>query len=138
MGKNTVEQRNKAWANPIRRLMLLAFMGLEEADDEEFRGVISPSDFSYITGKSVAFLAYHVRVLLECGCIELIDQEPRRGAVENFYASAPGLTPKIESEVALDLLGELLEGADNGTVPTVDVANIVRSTGRPIILAVEV
>lgn len=36
----------------------------------------------------VRTVAYHVRVLRELGCIELVETQPRRGALEHVYRAA--------------------------------------------------
>lgn len=47
--------------------------------------VASPNELSRLVDDSLANVAYHVKVLLEAGVIELVDTAPRRGAVEHFY-----------------------------------------------------
>jgi DNA-binding transcriptional ArsR family regulator len=47
--------------------------------------VASPNELSRLVNDSLANVAYHVKVLLEAGVIELVDTTPRRGAVEHFY-----------------------------------------------------
>lgn len=45
----------------------------------------SPTQIARETGESLGTVAYHVKVLLEKGYIELVRKEPRRGAAEHFY-----------------------------------------------------
>jgi DNA-binding transcriptional ArsR family regulator len=47
--------------------------------------VASPNELSGLTGDSLGNVAYHVKVLLEAGVVELVDTAPRRGAVEHYY-----------------------------------------------------
>lgn len=47
--------------------------------------VASPSEIADELGIGVSGLSYHIRVLCELECIELVDTEPVRGAVEHFY-----------------------------------------------------
>jgi DNA-binding transcriptional ArsR family regulator len=47
--------------------------------------VASPSEIADELGIGVSGLSYHIRVLSELECIELVDTEPVRGAVEHFY-----------------------------------------------------
>jgi hypothetical protein len=47
--------------------------------------VASPNELTKLIGDSLANVAYHVKVLLDAGVIELVDTVPRRGAVEHFY-----------------------------------------------------
>lgn len=56
------------------------------------KGTGSPKELAERTGQALANVSYHVRVLCECECIELVRTEPRRGAVEHFYRLKPGGT----------------------------------------------
>jgi len=56
------------------------------------KGTGSPKELADRTGQRLANVSYHVRVLCECECIELVRTEPRRGAVEHFYKLKPGRT----------------------------------------------
>jgi hypothetical protein len=47
--------------------------------------VASPNELSHLVGDSLGNVAYHVKVLLGAGVIELVDTAPRRGALEHFY-----------------------------------------------------
>jgi hypothetical protein len=47
--------------------------------------VASPNQLKDLLGVKLSDAAYHVRVLAEHGCIELVDTEQRRGATEHFY-----------------------------------------------------
>jgi len=51
-------------------------------------GVASPKAISDRLGLDVRTVAYHVRVLRELECIELVDTRQRRGAVEHVYEVA--------------------------------------------------
>lgn len=48
-------------------------------------GVASPKLIAAKLGLDVRTVAYHVRVLRKLGCIELVETQPRRGAVEHIY-----------------------------------------------------
>jgi DNA-binding transcriptional ArsR family regulator len=48
-------------------------------------GVASPKAIAERLGLDVRGVAYHVRVLRELGCIELVETRQRRGAVEHIY-----------------------------------------------------
>ena len=65
----------KAMSNPIR-LRLLAMFN---------EGVTTPKDLAERLGEPLENVAYHVRILKELGCIELVRTEPRRGAKAHFY-----------------------------------------------------
>ncbi len=56
--------------------------------------VASPNQIAQELGEGLSQVSYHVKVLKEFNCIELVDTKPRRGAVEHFYRAiaAPFLT----------------------------------------------
>ena len=64
---------------PQRRRILRALHRAGEAR--------SPNDLSKAGGTSLGRVYYHVKVLTDCGAVALTDTQPRRGAVEHFYAS---------------------------------------------------
>src|SRR4051812_16448449 len=45
----------------------------------------SPNQLARQVGERLENVAYHVRVLRDLGCIELIDTAQRRGAIEHYY-----------------------------------------------------
>jgi hypothetical protein len=47
--------------------------------------VASPSELPDALGEPLGNVSYHVRILRELDCIELVRTEPRRGALEHFY-----------------------------------------------------
>ena len=51
-------------------------------------GAVSPKLIAAELDLDVRTVAYHVRVLRELGCIELVETLPRRGAVEHVYRVA--------------------------------------------------
>lgn len=65
----------KAMSHPLR-VRIINNMG---------EGISSPNRLSQELGEPLGNVAYHVKVLLECECIEPDRTEPRRGAVEHFY-----------------------------------------------------
>jgi DNA-binding transcriptional ArsR family regulator len=69
----------KAISAPQRRRILRALHDAGEAR--------SPNELSKAFEISVGHVSYHVKVLKECGALALTDTQPRRGAVEHFYAS---------------------------------------------------
>jgi hypothetical protein len=65
---------------------------------------ISPTRLAKVTGATLGSIAYHVRTLVAAGVLVLADEGRVRGAVEHFYALAPG-----EDEIQLtDPVGTLL------------------------------
>lgn len=45
----------------------------------------SPSELAESLGEGVSQVSYHVSELFKYGCVELVDTEPSRGAIEHFY-----------------------------------------------------
>jgi DNA-binding transcriptional ArsR family regulator len=65
----------KALSHPIR-VQVLAIL---------HKRVASPNQIAQELGEGLSQVSYHVKVLKEFNCIELVRTEPRRGAVEHFY-----------------------------------------------------
>src|SRR3954463_1838082 len=65
----------KALAHPLR-VQLLALLNA---------GVASPNELAKKLDEPLTNVSYHVRMLHDLGCIELVDTEPRRGALEHYY-----------------------------------------------------
>jgi DNA-binding transcriptional ArsR family regulator len=75
----SIDQRlAKALSSPLRSAAL-EIIG---------EGVASPKAISDRLGIDVRTVAYHVRVLRQLECIELVDTQQRRGAVEHVYRLA--------------------------------------------------
>jgi DNA-binding transcriptional ArsR family regulator len=67
-------------------------------------GELSPSEYGETSGETLNNSSYHTRVLKAAGVIEVARTEPRRGALESFYALTG---PKAPAATALlDLLAE--------------------------------
>jgi DNA-binding transcriptional ArsR family regulator len=45
----------------------------------------SPNEIAEMIDERLPNVSYHVRVLLDLGCIELVDTAQRRGAIEHYY-----------------------------------------------------
>lgn len=74
----------KAIAHPLR-LEILRALG-ERA---------SPTELSRRLGEPLGTISYHVRVLADLGLLRLVEQAPRRGAIEHYYEAAPGLVAEL-------------------------------------------
>jgi DNA-binding transcriptional ArsR family regulator len=61
--------------HPIRRAIMVS---LNE-------GEASPAQLARQFGEPLNLIAYHTRILLEAGAIELARTEPRRGSTEHYY-----------------------------------------------------
>ena len=65
----------KALAHPLR-VQLLAALNQK---------VASPNELAKQLDEPLTNVSYHVRMLHDLGCIELVDTVPRRGALEHYY-----------------------------------------------------
>ena len=65
----------KALSHPMRARILMI---LNER-------VASPNEIADTIDERLPNVSYHVRALLELGCIELVDTAQRRGAIEHYY-----------------------------------------------------
>ena len=70
------ERLAKALSHPLRPRIL------EQLTE---RGSASPSELADALGQPLGNVSYHVRILRELECVELVRTEPRRGALEHFY-----------------------------------------------------
>jgi DNA-binding transcriptional ArsR family regulator len=65
----------KALSHPMRARILLI---LNER-------VASPNEIAEMIEERLPNVSYHVRALLDLGCVELVDTAQRRGAIEHYY-----------------------------------------------------
>jgi DNA-binding transcriptional ArsR family regulator len=65
----------KALSHPIR-VQILTIL---------HKRVASPNQIAQELGEGLSQVSYHVKVLKDFDCLELVRTEPRRGAVEHFY-----------------------------------------------------
>lgn len=70
------ERLAKALSHPLRQRIL---QRLNEA------GIASPNELSQLLGDPLGNVSYHVRILRELDCVELVRTEQRRGALEHYY-----------------------------------------------------
>ena len=66
----------KALSHPLRQRIL---QRLNQG------GVKSPNELSRDLGEPLGNVSYHVRILRELDCVELVRTEQRRGALEHYY-----------------------------------------------------
>jgi DNA-binding transcriptional ArsR family regulator len=59
-------------------------------------GAASPSELADALQEPLGNISYHVRVLRELACLELVRTEPRRGALEHFYRAT--VSPWLSEE----------------------------------------
>jgi len=65
----------EAMGHPMRRAIMVS---LNEGES-------SPAQLARKFGEPLNLIAYHTRILLEAGAIELARTEPRRGSTEHYY-----------------------------------------------------
>src|SRR5215211_6958307 len=70
------ERLAKALSHPLRQRIL------QRLNED---GVRSPNELSRELGDPLGNVSYHVRILRELDCVELVRTEQRRGALEHYY-----------------------------------------------------
>src|SRR3954462_5707146 len=124
-GETSEARIAKALAHPLRARIL---QRLGER-------VLSPGDLATELGAPLGVVSYHVRMLRDYDCVELVRTEPRRGALQHFYkatarpnldedqwrALPSGLRRQLTGETIQDIVAYLAQAADAGTLddPTV-------------------
>ena len=136
MSTDTSEARiAKALAHPLRARIL---QRLGER-------VSSPGDLADELGAPLGVVSYHVRMLRDYECIELVRTEPRRGALQHFYRATArptlngdewqmlpsGLRAELAAENLQKLVSDFVAANDGafpiGSVERVDVEFDVRA-----------
>jgi DNA-binding transcriptional ArsR family regulator len=74
-GETAAADVAKALSHPLRLRIL---QKLNE-------GVASPKALARDLGEPLSLVSYHVKILAQLNCIELVETVPRRGALEHFY-----------------------------------------------------
>lgn len=99
------QQLAKALAHPLRVRILSSL----------HKGISSPNQLAQELEEPLGNVSYHVKTLLEFGCVELVKTEPRRGAVEHFYRAteraffSDSEWEKIPASARKGITGALLE-----------------------------
>src|SRR3954454_11044836 len=115
----------KALAHPLRARIL---QRLGER-------VASPGDLAVELDAPLGVVSYHVRMLRDYDCVELVRTEPRRGALQHFYRATArptldenqwrtlpaGLRRELAGETIQELVTDLGEAADAGTLEDPEV-----------------
>lgn len=101
----------KALAHPLRAKVLSL---LNER-------VASPNELSRELNEPLGNVSYHVKALLELGCIELVDTAQRRGAIEHYYralsrarldeSAFKKLPANVRNELTATLVQEAIQDA---------------------------
>ena len=109
----------KALSHPLRMRILTR---LNE-------GVASPNEMAKEFDESLPLVSYHVRILRELDCIELVRTTPRRGAIEHHYRALtrpflddddwaqlpPSARKAVSNTVLAKALGDVREAVRTGT-----------------------
>ncbi len=102
----------KALSHPLRPQILVTLTN---------RGEASPKEVAAELDAPLDVVAYHMRVLRDAECVELVRTEPRRGAVEHYYRAV--LEPFLDDaqwerlplwlrrQLAAQTVGQVLRGA---------------------------
>jgi DNA-binding transcriptional ArsR family regulator len=109
----------KALSHPLRMRILTR---LNE-------GVASPNEMAKEFDESLPLVSYHVRILRELDCIELVRTTPRRGAIEHHYRALtrpfldeedwaqlpPSARTAVSNTVLSKALGDVRDAVATGT-----------------------
>jgi DNA-binding transcriptional ArsR family regulator len=101
----------KALSHPLRTRILQLLS----------EGVASPNEMAKALDEPLGNVSYHVRILLDHECIELVETKPRRGALEHFYrplirpmlgdAEWHALSPELRQQLTGRTLSDLFSDA---------------------------
>jgi DNA-binding transcriptional ArsR family regulator len=119
-GETSEARIAKALAHPLRARIL---QRLGER-------VASPGDLAVELGAPLGVVSYHVRMLRDYDCVELVRTEPRRGALQHFYRATArpqldddqwrtlpsGLRRELAGETIQSVVDDLAQAADAGTL----------------------
>src|SRR4051794_32043864 len=114
-GETSEARIAKALAHPLRARIL---QRLGER-------VASPGDLAVELGAPLGVVSYHVRMLRDYDCVELVRTEPRRGALQHFYRATArpqldddqwrtlpaGLRRELAGETIQEVVDDLAAGA---------------------------
>ena len=104
-GETSEARIAKALAHPLRARIL---QRLGER-------VASPGDLAVELGAPLGVVSYHVRMLRDYDCVELVRTEPRRGALQHFYKATArpnldeGQWRTLPSGLRRELTGETIQ-----------------------------
>ena len=122
------QQIARALGHPLRLEILRL---LEE-------GPSGPKRLADRSGEQLSNVSYHTRVLFDCGCIELLETIPARGALEHIYKLKPqgaigsgnwkALPPALQTHYA----GSALAGLASRAVEAMDAGTFESREGSGI------
>ena len=107
--------------------------------------VASPNEIARELGENLSQVSYHVKVLRNNECIELVKTKPRRGAVEHYYRATARaslmdlefeqLPPSVRKSLSATLLQNVVEDATEAIkTGTFDARDDRHLSWTPVIL----
>src|SRR5215470_2435034 len=125
VGETSEARIAKALAHPLRARIL---QRLGER-------VASPGDLAVELGAPLGVVSYHVRMLRDYDCVELVRTEPRRGALQHFYKATArpqledsqwrtlpsGLRRELSGETLGAIVDDMRAAAEAGTLDDPEV-----------------
>jgi DNA-binding transcriptional ArsR family regulator len=131
---NGVDQRLvKALAHPLR-VEILTILNERMA---------SPNELSKELDEGLSQVSYHVKVLKDFECIEMVKTEPRRGAVEHYYRATErsfirdsewqtlpdSIKPGVSAAAFKMIIGEAVEAINGGSFTARDDVHVSATPG---------
>jgi DNA-binding transcriptional ArsR family regulator len=132
--KTGVDQRLvKALAHPLRVQILMIL------NDR----LASPNELSKELEEGLSQVSYHVKVLKDYECIEMVKTEPRRGAVEHYYRATSrafladqdwqhlpdSIKPGMTASLLEQMMGDVVSAMEGGTFTARDDMHISWTPG---------
>jgi DNA-binding transcriptional ArsR family regulator len=113
----------KALAHPLRARILQRLT----------QRVASPADLALELGAPLGVVSYHVRMLRDYDCVELVRTEPRRGALQHFYRATarPELDAAQWRTLPAGLRGELSGETIGEVIDDIRAASQAGTFGDP-------
>jgi DNA-binding transcriptional ArsR family regulator len=107
---------------------------LQAAREAHAQGrLVSPVGLHKQLERPMGTISYHVVKLRDEGALKLLEEQPKRGAVEHLYGINKDLLAEIGDSIALDQIAELIEVDGKGSLQFWDdLLKLVRATGRPV------
>ena len=119
-GETSEARIAKALAHPLRARIL---QRLGER-------VASPGDLAIELGAPLGVVSYHVRMLRDYDCVELVRTEPVRGALQHFYRATarPNLDDvqwrTLPTTLRGELMGETIQGLVDDLAASADAGRL--------------
>src|SRR3954465_5832592 len=119
-GETSEARIAKALAHPLRARIL---QRLGER-------VASPGDLAVELGAPLGVVSYHVRMLRDYDCVELVRTEPVRGALQHFYKATA--RPRLDeaqwrtlpTTLRSELIGETIQGLVGDVAAAADAGRL--------------